>query len=89
MNELAGLFKQISNLVVEQGTILDRIDYNISDSRVNIQKGNKELKKTAKAETSSRARGAMICLTQWILVCLIVLVFKHTWVALHRLLFLL
>lgn len=29
INDLAVLFKELSVLVVEQGTVLDRIDYNI------------------------------------------------------------
>jgi len=29
INDLAVLFKELSILVVEQGTVLDRIDYNI------------------------------------------------------------
>jgi len=33
MNDLAEMFQDLSNLVVEQGTVLDRIDFNISDSR--------------------------------------------------------
>ena len=29
VNELAGIFKEIQVLVIDQGTILDRIDFNI------------------------------------------------------------
>ena len=43
MNQLVELFSELSNLVVEQGTVLDRIDFNVADSRQNVKKGNREL----------------------------------------------
>jgi len=43
MNNLSDLFRDVSNLVVEQGTVLDRIDFHIQESRAQVQKGNKEL----------------------------------------------
>ena len=33
MNSLSDLFRDVSNLVVEQGTVLDRIDFHIVDAR--------------------------------------------------------
>ena len=33
MNGLSDLFRDVSNLVVEQGTVLDRIDFHIVDAR--------------------------------------------------------
>lgn len=44
VNELATLFKELNQLVIEQGTILDRIDYNIDTSLTNVKKGLEDLK---------------------------------------------
>jgi syntaxin 16 len=41
MNDLAELFKELSVLVLHQGTILDRIDYNVKEAETNVKKGNK------------------------------------------------
>jgi syntaxin 16 len=67
----------LSTLVIEQGTILDRIDYNIEDARQNVKKANVELNKTLKRESSCRARGCMGCLFTSILICTGLLVMKH------------
>ncbi len=45
INELAVIFKELSTLVVDQGTILDRIDYNIEVAATHVEKGHKELVK--------------------------------------------
>ena len=37
INDLAVLFKDLSVLVIEQGTILDRIDYNIENAEKNTK----------------------------------------------------
>ena len=33
MNNLSDLFRDVSNLIIEQGTVLDRIDFHIAESR--------------------------------------------------------
>jgi syntaxin 16 len=43
INDLAVLFKELSVLVIEQGTILDRIDYNIEEALDHTIKGEKQL----------------------------------------------
>ena len=63
-------------MVIEQGTILDRIDYNIENAVVHVEKANVHLDKTLKVEKSSRARGCLVCLAVTILVMVILLVVK-------------
>jgi syntaxin 16 len=43
MNDIANIFKELSVIVIEQGNILDRIDYNLEATLTNVQKGNKQL----------------------------------------------
>ncbi len=50
ITELAVLFRELSTLVVEQGTVLDRIDYNILDAKTNVQKANVHIQSTLKME---------------------------------------
>jgi len=56
MNSLSDLFRDVSNLVVEQGSVLDRIDFHIQDSRMQVQKGNKELQKIMDVENNVRVK---------------------------------
>ena len=62
INELAVIFKELSILVVEQGTVLDRIDSNVSAARKQVEEGKKELDKAANAEKSTRAKSVLTCL---------------------------
>jgi syntaxin 16 len=71
------LFKDLSTLVIEQGTILDRIDYNVKDAKLNVKKGVVELEKTLKREKSFRAQGCMACLFTSIVITLTLLMLKH------------
>jgi syntaxin 16 len=45
MKKLNELFKQMGRLVAEQGTILDRIDFNIGKASADAIKAHKELHK--------------------------------------------
>ena len=63
-------------LVVEQGTILDRIDYNIQETKEHMEMANKELKKTAEYESSSRAQWCIRCQTTFIVVLVLLIFLK-------------
>ncbi|KAM0800915.1 SNARE domain-containing protein [Usnea florida] len=41
--ELADIFKELQGMVIDQGTMLDRIDYNVENMSVNVKAADKEL----------------------------------------------
>ncbi|CAN6581870.1 unnamed protein product [Malus baccata var. baccata] len=55
VNELAQIMKDLSVLVIDQGTIVDRIDYNIQNVASTVDEGLKQLQKK-----EGRGRGVMI-----------------------------
>lgn len=57
--DLNQVYKDLSHLVEEQGTILDRIDYNVENTQTNVYQGLQELKK---AERYQRANRKMYCI---------------------------
>ena len=76
INELSGIFKDLQNIVQEQGTILDRIDYNINISYENSQEGLKNLKKAEQHNNESCFRNAILLLFFIIFVETILIIFK-------------
>lgn len=60
IKDLAVLFKELSTLVIEQGTIIDRIDYNIEQSLEDTRKGKKHLEGARDAQKKNRARKILI-----------------------------
>lgn len=78
INDLAVLFKELSILVVEQGTVLDRIDYNIECAHKDTKQAVVHIQNTVEIEKSMRSKGLFMCLTASIILCLIILVLKHT-----------
>ena len=41
--ELADIFKELQSMVIDQGTMLDRIDYNVENMSVDVKAADKEL----------------------------------------------
>lgn len=76
INDLAVLFKDLSDLVVEQGTILDRVDFNIEQASTHTQKAVVHIAKTLQIEKSTRARGCIIFLAVSIFVFSLLLTLK-------------
>jgi len=78
IGELSVVFKEMSVLVNEQGTILDRIDYNIEAALENTKQANKHLISTEKIVESGCARNTIMFLIVLIFFEALLLMFKYT-----------
>eukprot|EP00581_Thalassiosira_minuscula_P016762 CAMPEP_0183731070 /NCGR_PEP_ID=MMETSP0737-20130205/34326_1 /TAXON_ID=385413 /ORGANISM="Thalassiosira miniscula, Strain CCMP1093" /LENGTH=319 /DNA_ID=CAMNT_0025963713 /DNA_START=1 /DNA_END=960 /DNA_ORIENTATION=+ len=77
IEELGSIFKELAVLVIDQGTILDRIDYNMEAVVEHTKTGIKQLEKAEKSQKSARPMKCIICLLMTIMVLLLILVMKH------------
>jgi len=76
ISELADLFQDLSNMVVEQGTVLDCVEYNVEQTNTYVQEAGQELKV---AENYQRRTGRRKCICFLLLVIVglvIVLIYK-------------
>ncbi|XP_059648449.1 syntaxin-43-like isoform X1 [Cornus florida] len=71
VNELAQIMKDLSVLVIDQGTIVDRIDYNIQNVAASVEEGFKQLQK---AERTQKRGGMVMCATVLVIMCFVMLV---------------
>ena len=75
INELANIFQDLAVLVIDQGTILDRIDYNLENVQIKTEKGLNELIIADNyAENSKSFRCIMILLGIIVIEALILIV---------------
>lgn len=75
INEIAGLFKELNVLIIEQGSILDRIDYNVDQAIERIDKGVVELieaDKISKKGISTKAIGILLIVCVLLLLIFII-----------------
>mmetsp|Transcript_105 Transcript_105/g.244 ORF Transcript_105/g.244 Transcript_105/m.244 type:complete len:292 (-) Transcript_105:604-1479(-) len=78
INELAAIFKELAVLVIDQGTILDRIDYNMENVVMQTEKGVKELEQAEKYSKSTRPLKCIGILVILIIIFTIILIIKWT-----------
>jgi len=76
INDLAAIFKDLSTLVIEQGTILDRIDFNIEQTSHNTKEGVKQLVQAQNQQKGYRNKLIMLLLCIGVLVMLAVVLLK-------------
>ena len=76
VNDLADIFKDMQTLVMEQGSILDRIDYNIDVACSNVSEGKKSIEKADKYQKNNCFRNVIIILIVIIFIEGLLLIFK-------------
>ena len=76
VNDLADIYKDMQTLVMEQGSILDRIDYNIDVASSNVSSGKKNIEKADKYQKNNCFRNVIIILIVCIFIEGLLLIFK-------------
>ncbi|KIK99339.1 hypothetical protein PAXRUDRAFT_822896 [Paxillus rubicundulus Ve08.2h10] len=76
---LAELFKDLSVLVIDQGTLLDSIEYNIEQTSVQVTEAVKELNGATRYQKNTGRRKIIFLLLLIIFGLIIVLIFKPRW----------
>ncbi|XP_070600651.1 syntaxin-16 isoform X2 [Erythrolamprus reginae] len=72
ITELNEIFRDLGAMVVEQGTVLDRIDYNVEQSCIKTEEGLKQLHKAEHYQKKNRKM--LIILTLFVIVIILIIV---------------
>jgi len=78
MREITKVFNELAEMVVEQGTILDRIDENIVSASQNIDQGINHLAKAASSESKYRSRLLWVLAVIFVACTVIVIIISAT-----------
>lgn len=78
INDLATIVKDIAALVVDQGTVLDRVDYNLEDARLKTSMATRELRIADQYQSKRHALCCIIILSIGCAIMTIILIYKWT-----------
>ena len=76
--EVAQMFQQLNTMIVEQGTLIDRIDYNVNETLSNAVEANKQVKKAAEYQKKSRLWICVVILGILVFILFITAIAKHS-----------
>ncbi|CDS10146.1 hypothetical protein LRAMOSA02823 [Lichtheimia ramosa] len=76
IHQLAEIFRDLQTLVIDQGTMLDRIDYNIEQTAVQVKHATVELDKGARYQSKTRRRKLILLLILFICLLIMILIAK-------------
>lgn len=78
IEELAAIFKELAVLIIDQGTILDRIDYNMETAVASATEGVKHLQKAEEHQKNALSVKCIILLCVLIAIMVGILIWKHS-----------
>ncbi|KAI8869574.1 t-SNARE [Ramicandelaber brevisporus] len=78
ISQLAEIFQSLQKMVIDQGTILDRIDYNVEQTANYIQKGTEELEHAEQIQKKNTATKCMFILAAIAIALIIILALKKS-----------
>ena len=65
-------------MVIEQGEVVDRIDYNIEHASIKVESGLEQLKKASKYQKSNRKMKCIILLGITLILLIFILIISKT-----------
>lgn len=74
--ELSDIFKDLQTMIIDQGTLLDRIDYNVETMRTNVKQADKELIKATHYQKRTQKCKIILLLSLLVLGLFIILLIK-------------
>lgn len=77
INDLATIMKDLSTLVIDQGTILDRIDFNMDQVVKSVEEGVVQLKKAEQHQKASTSVLIIICLIAAVILMAVIVLVKY------------
>ncbi|CEG46834.1 syntaxin-like protein [Plasmopara halstedii] len=75
---LATIFKEVADIVVSQGTLVDRIDYNMEQVVEKVRSGIGQLHRVDKHQRNTRPERCIYVLLTLIWLCCLILIMKHS-----------
>lgn len=74
IQDLNEIFKDLATMIIDQGTVLDRIDYNIEQTSTRVDSGLKQLQKAAKHQKKNRKMMIIMVLFAIVTILIIILI---------------
>eukprot|EP00047_Mylnosiga_fluctuans_P009828 m.13328 g.13328 ORF g.13328 m.13328 type:complete len:298 (+) comp2814_c0_seq1:45-938(+) len=77
ITELARIFQDLSSLIIDQGSMLDRIDYNLEVAAYHVSRGKEELVEGEKLQKKAAKKMVIVALVLLVILFIFLMIFTH------------